>query len=132
MKTRIYDNPVIVSNFNKAYKEMYNFIVKTDPKYSTYDDEGFMIDEPVLFEDYIHAILQEQPQGADIDIEIATRYNGEERFGTFDYRAVFRMKNNYKSFEQSQYLVYCIYYALEIGKKVFINGQDITTIDFEY
>lgn len=122
MKTRIYTDKNVIDKYVKAYNAIWNYTVEHDPIFSETDNDGFSVHHVILFEDYIAAILNEHNEKSSIDI--IANYDDSETF-----QVVLRMLN--KASERD-YIINAVYTALEIGKKVLVNGKDITTIDFEY
>lgn len=130
MKTRFYEVPTTktlfykdfetVDKYVKAYDKISRYIVDNSPIFKEEDENGFGITEPVLFEDFIYAILEQQSETAKIQIIL------NEHAET---SVTLEIENKP---EKIDYIVSAIYNFLECGKRVTVDGKDIRNIYFEY
>lgn len=113
----IHNDKQFVESYMFALERIYEYTHATDPFYGTDDNHS-----PVMFEDWICCILEDNTEDSIIDIVM-----GKDDFD--DSISVCEFTND---MSQKRRNVYAIYHALETGKKVLVNDVDITTIDFEY
>ena len=124
MKTIIITDKNRIDKYIKAYEKISDYMYLLDPIKEEVDSEGFNVNYGKMFEDEIWALLNLKPETSIIEI-----YANNIMDDFFDTQVIIKINNDKNN---TKYNKMAIYYALKCEKKVFIDGQDITTIDFEY